>query len=184
MLFRSGKIIGGGLPCGAVIGNTDLIDMGKTSGDPFLDYDSKAFVGGTMSGNSIVCASGKATIHYLKNNQHIYDEMQQKTLYLCNNFKSIAKSLEIAFQMQGFGSIFTMTFRHRPTKYYREKLSGSNFKANLALSYYMRKHGVYVPELHTLMLNIYHQMEDIDLATEAFASSLAEMRQDGFFLDD
>src|SRR5262249_35978268 len=55
-----GKIIGGGLPAGAVVGRSDVVDAARTTEDPFLDVDTRAFVGGTMSGNSITAAAGAA----------------------------------------------------------------------------------------------------------------------------
>ncbi|GAB6039855.1 ABC1 kinase family protein [Endothiovibrio diazotrophicus] len=61
-----GKIIGGGLPCGAVAGRREIVDVARSSDDPFFDYENKAFVGGTMSGNSISCAAGSAVLAYLK----------------------------------------------------------------------------------------------------------------------
>ena len=39
-----GKIIGGGLHCGAVVGLKRLIDLGRTTGDPFRDYEERAFL--------------------------------------------------------------------------------------------------------------------------------------------
>jgi glutamate-1-semialdehyde 2,1-aminomutase len=61
-----GKIIGGGLPCGAVIGREWLITYAKTTFDPFRDFESRVFVGGTMSGNSLSCATGLAVLRHLK----------------------------------------------------------------------------------------------------------------------
>jgi glutamate-1-semialdehyde 2,1-aminomutase len=54
-------------------------------------------------------------------------------------------------------------------------------KANLALSYYLRQHGVYVPELHTLMLGDAHTDADLAEVERAFGASLDEMADDGLF---
>ena len=64
----------------------------------------------------------------------------------------------------------------------RDKQGGSNYKANLSLAYYMRKHGVYMPELHTLLLNAAHTQEDLEKVCTAFNNSLEEMVKDGFFV--
>ncbi|BBM82283.1 aminotransferase class III-fold pyridoxal phosphate-dependent enzyme [Candidatus Uabimicrobium amorphum] len=177
-----GKIIGGGLPCGAVTGKKELIDVAKSSGDPFIDYEQKTFVGGTMSGNSLSCAAGLATLSYLRENKHIYEQLHEQTNWLTTQLEEIAQNNKISLQVSGYGSIFSFTFSHKKSKFYREKQSGSNFKANLALAYYMRKHGIYMPELHTLMLNAAHNMEDLEKITAAFEKSLCEMTADGIFV--
>jgi hypothetical protein len=38
-------------------------------------------------------------------------------------------------------------------KLVRDKVAGTNIKATIALGYYMRRHGVYFPELHALFLS-------------------------------
>ena len=176
-----GKIIGGGLPVGAILGKARYINMGKTSGDPFIDFESRAFIGGTMSGNSLSCSAGVATLRHLRAHPEIYERLERHTDHLCEGFRRITAAHEIPFHIAGVCSIFGMSFTHRQTEVFRDKLTGSNFKANLALSYYMRKHGVYVPELHTLMLNAAHTDADIDAVCDAFERSLVEMIDDGFF---
>jgi glutamate-1-semialdehyde 2,1-aminomutase len=176
-----GKIIGGGLACGSVIGRRQLIDIAKTSEDPFTDYETKTFVGGTMSGNFLTCVAGLTVLTYLKEHPEIYNQLQEKTQNLATQLRQIADSHHVPFQIRANHSIFSFTFSYKKTKLYREKLSGSNFKANVALAYYMRKYGVYLPELHTLMLNAAHTQEDLDLVGRAFDQSLTEMVADGFF---
>ncbi|GAB4542468.1 MAG: hypothetical protein Tsb0020_54840 [Haliangiales bacterium] len=166
---------------GAVLGKARYIHMGKTSGDPFIDFESKAFIGGTMSGNSLSCSAGIATLRHLRAHPEIYDQLERHTDHLCEQFRRITASHGISFHITGVCSIFAMSFTYRHTEVFRDKLTGSNFKANLALAYYMRKHGVYMPELHTLMLCAAHTEADIDAVCDAFERSLIEMIDDGFF---
>ncbi len=176
-----GKIIGGGLPCGAIVGKAFLIDLAKTSGDPFVDYESKVFVGGTMSGNRLSCAAGLAVLTHLRGHPGIYTRLTQQTVFLAEYLKAVAADHGIAFQVSANHSIFSITFSHRSPCFYREKQAGSNFKANLALAYYMRKKGVYMPELHTMLLSSEHSDEDLKTVVAAFSASLDEMSMDGFF---
>ena len=73
-----GKVIGGGLPIGAVCGRSDVMermDHTKYSG---LDY---AYHGGTFAGNAITLAAGLATINVLEHSpvyEHI-DRLGQQT---------------------------------------------------------------------------------------------------------
>ncbi|MEW1905447.1 aminotransferase class III-fold pyridoxal phosphate-dependent enzyme [Streptomyces sp. NPDC086147] len=176
-----GKIIGGGLPCGAVAGRPDVIDIARTTGDPYVDIETRAFVGGTMSGNSVTAAAGAAVLTHLSTHPGIYSDLQHKTEWLAQNLTAHAADIGIPCKVTAAHSIFSITFDHATPRLIRDRLTGSNFKANLALSYYMRKQGVYVPELHTMMLSDAHTMEDLQQVSRAFARSIEEMNDDGFF---
>lgn len=175
------KVIGGGLPVGAVVGKKYLIDIAKTSGDPFVDYETKAFVGGTLSGNSVGCSAGVSTLKYLRDNLEVYERLEAMTETMCKRFQDISAYYQVPFQIRGLGSIFSINFKYQPSTFYRDKMAGSNFKANTVIAYYMRKYGVYMPELHFLLLSAAHTDTDIDAVCKAFELSLLDMIQDGFF---
>jgi glutamate-1-semialdehyde 2,1-aminomutase len=176
-----GKIIGGGLPCAAVVGRREIIDLAKSSNDPFVDSESKVFIGGTFSGNAYSCAAGLAVLRYLREHPSIYTKLDSQTRRLVAELKTAAERRNIALQVVGTRSILTLTFDHRNACHVRGKQAGTNYRANLALSYYMRRHGVYLPELHTMLLNA--ALEDVDISAiiAAFDESLAEMAEDDFF---
>jgi glutamate-1-semialdehyde 2,1-aminomutase len=178
-----GKIIGGGLPCGAVAGRAEIIDIAKSSDDPFVDYESKTFIGGTMSGNSIACAAGHSMLSHLREHPEIYHQLQEKTAWLVQRLSAIAAELQVSFFVNGTCSIFSMRFADNAAAHtIREHQLGSYFKANLALAYYMRRHKIYVPELHTMMLSAAHSYDDLETVATAFDASLKEMIRDGFFV--
>jgi len=176
-----GKIIGGGLPCGAVVGRPDTVDMARTTRDPFLDVETRAFVGGTMSGNSITAAAGSAALGYLRENPQIYPELLRKTQWLTREMKLTAMQLGVPCIIKANSAIFSVTFGYATPRIVRDRLVGSNIKANLALAYYLRAHGVYMPELHTMMLSTAHSDADLACIANAFAQSVARMVTDGFF---
>jgi glutamate-1-semialdehyde 2,1-aminomutase len=177
-----GKIIGGGLPCGAVVGKRAFIDVGKTTGDPFRDYEERVFLGGTMSGNYITCRVGIAVLGYLKKHPEIYRQLSETTHYLQSRMTEISRKYGVPAKIKGHYSIMTVVFSHRQAQFFRETMSGSNFKASLALAYYMRKYGVYMPEIHTFFLGAAHTRQDIETIIRAFDSSLQEMCRKGFFV--
>jgi len=176
-----GKIIGGGLPCGAVVGHPAVVDIARTTGDPFLDVDSRAFVGGTMSGNSITAAAGAAALGHLKDHPQIYGELRRKTAWLSQELTARATARGVPCKIKGNSSIFSITFDYALPRLVRDRLAGSNIKANLALAYYMRKYGIYMPELHTMMLSDAHSDIDLERVAEAFGRSISEMAKNGFF---
>jgi glutamate-1-semialdehyde 2,1-aminomutase len=177
-----GKIIGGGIPCGAVAGSKELIDAARTTQDPFVDVEEKVFVGGTMSGNYYACSTGKAMLTYLNEHRQIYETLHRNSQYLKNHFTETAKAHQVPFQMVANHSMFAMSFSNISSKYYREKTSNTNIKANIALAYYMRKNGVYMPELHIMFLSAAHEQGDLDTICDAFDRSIEEMVRDRFFV--
>jgi len=180
-LTTLGKIIGGGLPCGAVVGRADVVDAARTTQDPFRDVDSKGFVGGTLSGNSITAAAGLAALRVLAGDPEIYPRLRARSAVLRDGLRRQAAERGIPCDVTGDHSIFSITFDYASPKVVRDRLAGSNMKANLALSYYLRQHGVYVPELHTLMLGDAHTDADLAEVERAFGASLDEMADDGLF---
>ncbi|MEV3871797.1 aminotransferase class III-fold pyridoxal phosphate-dependent enzyme [Streptomyces sp. NPDC049906] len=177
-----GKVIGGGLPCGAVAGRAELIETCRSSEDPFRDYEQKAFAGGTLSGNSLTCRAGTAVLTHLRENQHLYEELDAKTQWLRREFVESTGKHGISCRINAQRSIFSLNFSHRSAGIYRERMAGSNFKATIALAYYMRQHGVYMPELHSFLLSVAHTDEDLAATSKAFDLSVADMANDGFFV--
>ncbi|MBF6442140.1 aminotransferase class III-fold pyridoxal phosphate-dependent enzyme [Nocardia farcinica] len=177
-----GKVIGGGLPCGAVVGRAELIDTAKSSQDPFYDYENKVFAGGTLSGNSLTCAAGLAVLRHLDAHREIYDDLESNTQRLAGMLREATAQREIACRINASRSIFSLNFSHRAAGLYRDRMAGSNFKATIALAYYMRKHQVYLPELHSFLISAAHTTEDLDQIAHAFDKSLDEMLADNLFV--
>ncbi|MFJ2913647.1 aminotransferase class III-fold pyridoxal phosphate-dependent enzyme [Streptomyces sp. NPDC087228] len=177
-----GKVIGGGLPCGAVVGRTEFIDMAKSSQDPFSDYENRIFAGGTLSGNSLTCAAGVATVRHLKAHPELYRQLDDHTQQLAAMLSQAARERGIACRVKARNSIFSLTFSHNEPELYRDRMTGSNFKATIALAYYMRKHGVYLPELHSFLISAAHTADDLDEIAQAFGTSLDEMLADRLFV--
>lgn len=174
-----GKIIGGGLPCAAVAGRRELIEMAKSTRDPFKDLEQRVFVGSTMSGNSLACSAGLAAVRYLKEHLEIYSRVNDLTRLLGDQLARTAADYGVPCQVSASHSIITMTFDHRRPRLVREQQAGGNYRANVALAYYMRRYGVYMPELHTMLLCAAHTDADIDQISNAFAQSLQDMAKDG-----
>lgn len=59
------KTLGGGLPCSAVAGRKEIMDMVAFKNDPKRDRFARVISQGTHSGNAVVCACGLATLKIL-----------------------------------------------------------------------------------------------------------------------
>lgn len=176
-----GKIIGGGLPAGAVTGRADVVETARTSGDPFHDVDGRAFAGGTMSGNSVTCAAGTAVLEQLRAWPRLYPRLRERTSWLVADLAARAADCGVPCQVRGRDSIFSITFDHAAPSLVRDRMAGLDVTATLALAYHLRGHGVFLPELHTLLLSAAHSDTDLEQVSEAFGKSVREMASAGFF---
>jgi glutamate-1-semialdehyde 2,1-aminomutase len=177
-----GKIIGGGLPAGAIVGKRHILEKGRTTGDPFRDYEERAFLGGTMSGNYQSCSAGLAVLNHLKAHPEIYEGLVRKTDYLRDRFRSAADARNVNMHLKASHSMFGISFTHKTPKHFREAMQGANFKATLALAYLMRSRGVYMPELHGFLISDAHSIDDLAQVGDAFESCLDQMDGLGMFV--
>ncbi len=96
-----GKIIGGGMPVGAVGGRADIMESLAPLGN--------VYQGGTLSGNPVSVASGLATLKRLREDQP-YPVLEQRTARLVAGIKTAASEAGIPIQIPAIGSIFAMMF--------------------------------------------------------------------------
>ncbi|MER6912697.1 aminotransferase class III-fold pyridoxal phosphate-dependent enzyme [Streptomyces sp. NPDC000594] len=176
-----GKVIGGGLPCGALVGTEEMTEYGRGTGDPFRDGEERAFLGGTMSGNHLTCVTGLATLRHLRDHPELYTALDRRTELLARGLRKAADAHEVPVRLHAHHSIFSLGFTHRRLRYYRDLLHGLDYRATTALAYWMRTHGVYLPELHVFLISAAHTDEDVEQVVTAFDRSLGEMREAGLF---
>jgi glutamate-1-semialdehyde 2,1-aminomutase len=99
-----GKIIGGGLPIGAICGRREIMermDHTKYSGS---DY---AYHGGTFSGNALTLAAGFATIGVLEHTP-VYEHVDKLGEKARTELSRIFKENEFPAQTTGIGSVFSI----------------------------------------------------------------------------
>lgn len=100
-----GKIIGGGMPVGAYGASAEI--MGKVA------PDGPVYQAGTLSGNPVAMAAGKATLtELLKPN--VYKELEKKTNELVRRVQGHAESRAYEVKVAHVGSIFWVSFSDKP----------------------------------------------------------------------
>jgi glutamate-1-semialdehyde 2,1-aminomutase len=106
-LTTLGKIIGGGLPCGAFGGRAEIMD--------FLAPLGPVYQAGTLSGNPLAMAAGIATLEYLiQHEATLYPQLEEVTKEIADGVASIAKQHGIALTTNRVGSMFTWFFTNQP----------------------------------------------------------------------
>jgi len=93
-----GKIIGGGLPVGALGGRREVMEHLAPTGP--------VYQAGTLSGNPLTMAAGIATLDLLK--QKDYQDLDTKAQVLCNGYQELFNAKGLPVRINRVGSLFTL----------------------------------------------------------------------------
>ncbi len=96
-----GKVIGGGMPVGAFGGKREIMEHLAPLGP--------VYQAGTLSGNPIAMAAGKAMLEAISQ-PGFYDDLTQKAQMLCQGLEDLAKKHNIPFTTNQVGSMFGFFF--------------------------------------------------------------------------
>lgn len=95
-----GKIIGGGMPCGAIGGHDDIIEQANPQ------LKNRVWIGGgTFSANPLSMAAGLKTLELLKKSENEYHRINQLGDSLRNNLNNYFKEHNLNFIASGTKSI-------------------------------------------------------------------------------
>jgi glutamate-1-semialdehyde aminotransferase len=159
-----GKIIGGGLPVGALGCSKEMVAIAQKTDDGFS-------AAGTFSGNPMTLATGAATLKYLQENRQIYADMMTKGEYLRNGFNEWCESKGYPFCMTGIGSMFQIHAKADLPVLARDLL-GQDEEALAELQLHFRLNNVLVPWMHLAFFSAAHSQEDLEEMLRAFKASV------------
>lgn len=100
-LTTLGKVIGGGMPVGAIGGKQEIMD--------YLAPLGPVYQAGTLSGNPLAMAAGLATLTELQA-PDFYAKLTDSTESLVNGLTKVAGHYEIPFYAQSIGGMFGFYF--------------------------------------------------------------------------
>ncbi len=102
-LTTLGKILGGGLPCGAFGGRAEVME--------FLAPLGPVYQAGTLSGNPLAMAAGIATLGYLlEHEEAVYAGLEVTTAAIAEGVAEIAREAGVPVTMNRVGSMWTWFF--------------------------------------------------------------------------
>jgi glutamate-1-semialdehyde 2,1-aminomutase len=104
-LTTLGKVIGGGLPVGAVGGRREIMEKLAPLGP--------VYQAGTLSGNPIAVAAGLATLKLVQE-PGFHDRLEATTRSLVEGLREEANRAGVVFCAQSIGSMFGIYFRASP----------------------------------------------------------------------
>jgi glutamate-1-semialdehyde 2,1-aminomutase len=163
-----GKIIGGGMPVGAYGGKKEIMECVSPAGP--------VYQAGTLSGNPIAMAAGKAMLTYLNSHPEVYTRLEEIGNTLTNGMRANLEKLGLNYTLNHVGSMFTLFFTDKPVNNFEDAktsdtaLFGSYFQA-------MLKRGIYLApsQYEAMFLSTALTDEHIKTILEANLESLKEI---------
>jgi len=133
-LTTLGKVIGGGLPLGAVGGRRDIMEKLAPLGP--------VYQAGTLSGNPLAVAAGLATLQLVAQPRFL-ERIDAVTSQLTEGLVREAKSAGVAFSAQSIGSMFGLYFRDGAPRSFAEVMQ-SDVERFKRFFHAMLERGVYL----------------------------------------
>ena len=164
-----GKIIGGGLPVGALAGPADIMKH--------LSPEGPVYQAGTLSGNPTTMAAGLATLQALRA-EGFYEELEQKSAALADGLREAADSAEpkVDLCLNRVGSMLSCFFGPAVVVDYADATQ-SNARAFAAFFHAMLDAGIHMApsRFEAVFVSQAHSDADIDrtvqMACQAFAAA-------------
>ena len=160
-----GKVIGGGMPVGAVAGPAGIMENYAPLG--------KVYQAGTLSGNPIAMAAGIATLDLISV-PGFHDELSRKMTRLVDGLNAAGRKTGVPFCARALGGLGGMYFRATPPTYL-EEATDQNIEQYKRFFHLMLDGGVYLPPspVEAFFLSSAHTDEDIDQTIALAERSLA-----------
>jgi glutamate-1-semialdehyde 2,1-aminomutase len=166
-LTTLGKIIGGGLPCGAFGGRAEVME--------FLAPLGPVYQAGTLSGNPLAMCAGIATLEHLTEHQGaVYSGLEQTTRAMAEGVAAIGRELGVALTTNRVGSMWTWFFTpERVVDFHTASTSDTAAFGRFHRA--MMEAGVWLPpsQFEAAFVSTAHGEREVELLLEAARTGLA-----------
>jgi glutamate-1-semialdehyde 2,1-aminomutase len=165
-LTTLGKIIGGGLPCGAFGGRAEVME--------FLAPLGPVYQAGTLSGNPLAMAAGIATLeHLIAHPGEVYPGLERTTAALADGVAGLAREAGIAMTTNRVGSMFTWFFTAQPVVDFATAATSDTVRFG-RFHRAMMEAGVWLPpsQFEAAFVSTTHGAAEVELLLEAARGAL------------
>jgi len=166
-LTTLGKIIGGGLPCGAFGGRADVMEMLAPLGP--------VYQAGTLSGNPLAMCAGIATLkHLMEHRGAVYQKLEETTRAIAEGVAGIARAAGVAMTTNRVGSMWTWFFTAGRVVDFHTA-SSSDTAAFGRFHRAMMEAGVWLPpsQFEAAFVSTAHGEREVELLLEAAKRALS-----------
>jgi glutamate-1-semialdehyde 2,1-aminomutase len=166
-LTTLGKIVGGGLPCGAFGGRADVME--------FLAPLGPVYQAGTLSGNPLAMAAGIATLqHLIAHEEEVYGKLETTTARIAEGVGRVAHEAGIPLTLNRVGSMFTWFFTDQPVTDFASA-STSDTVAFGRFHRAMLEAGVWLPpsQYEAAFVSMAHGEAEVGMVLEAARKAFA-----------
>jgi glutamate-1-semialdehyde 2,1-aminomutase len=166
-LSAFGKVIGGGMPVGAIGGPALVMDMMAPLGP--------VYQAGTLSGNPIAMAAGLATLEVISK-PGFFERLDATMKSLIDGLNGAASRAGVPFSAQAAGGLGGLYMRATPPVNYAEATS-QDTEAFKRFYHLMLEGGVYLPPspVEAFFLSSAHTRAEVDLTVEVAERSLRQL---------
>jgi glutamate-1-semialdehyde 2,1-aminomutase len=183
------KVLGGGLPGGAVAGRRDILSLMQFRADAAWNFGRRVFHPGTFNANPLSASAGVAALSHIADGKppaHA-DAMAAR---LAQGMNAAIRERSIAGCVYGLSSMLHIVLGKdcpRPRDGIQWPIETANgappprmeSEVALALKKGCLNHGVDLMSMSGCLVSAVHEPADIDATLEAFAAALDEMRAEG-----
>ena len=163
-----GKVLGGGLPVGALAARKEIMKH--------MAPEGPVYQAGTLSGNPLAMEAGFAMLTYLDNNPDVFESLEKKTEMLHQGMETALDKKGIHYQINRYGSMLSVHFTQKPVVDFETAALGNN--ENFKKYFHgMLDRGVYLPPsaFESYFLNDALSKEDIAFTISAFEDWLKSL---------
>lgn len=165
-LVTFGKIIGGGMPVGAYAGSRAIMQQVAPTGP--------IYQAGTLSGNPVAMAAGRAQLEILQDNPGYYTDLERKGQAIAHSLRDSAQKHGVPLTVNQCGALLCPYFVEGPVRSFADtqKTDMERFKIYF---HGMLDRGIYrAPSpFEATFVNVSHTEEDIAAACAAADAVLA-----------
>ena len=167
-----GKVIGGGLPIGAIIGKRkfmDALDGGFWQyGDASYPEVGVTYFAGTFVRHPLALAAAKASLRYMKKEgESLQNNLSKLTKDYATNLNQEFEKRQLPIQIKYYGSLWRLKFEKEIT--YSE-----------LLFVLLRERGIHIWDGFPCFVTTAYTKEDLVNLTNAFLTSIDELTANGF----
>lgn len=163
-----GKIIGGGMPVGAIGGKKEIMERLAPIGD--------VYQAGTLSGNPLAMSAGIATLNILKTKNNSFALLTDQANRLSHEMEKLFSQQGIAVCINKIFSMFTIFFQEGPVDDLSSALQ-SDTDLYGRFFHGMLQNGIWLApsQFEAGFLSFSHSVKDVDQTLSALAKTLKNL---------